>query len=121
LKLRPGGLVDLEFVAQYLQLAGAARGGPLRQNTGEALEALAQARPALATSLRALRRAWELQADLSQVLKIALDDRVDPTREPTGLHTLLARAGGAESFASLRQRLARSTKGVRAAFDRILA
>ena len=42
LKLSPGGLVDIEFCAQFLQLAGAADGGPLRQNTAEALTALAR-------------------------------------------------------------------------------
>src|SRR6185436_9144161 len=40
LKLGEGGLVDIEFAAQFLQLAHAADGGPLRQNTGEALAAL---------------------------------------------------------------------------------
>ena len=51
LKLAPGGLVDIEFCAQHLQIVGAAGGGPLRQNTGEALDALA-AMPAEAAARR---------------------------------------------------------------------
>jgi glutamate-ammonia-ligase adenylyltransferase len=40
LKLSPGGLVDIEFAAQHLQLTHAAGGGPLRPNTAEALAEL---------------------------------------------------------------------------------
>ena len=43
-KLIEGGLVDIEFAAQFLQLVHAPGGGPLRQNTAEALEALDLAR-----------------------------------------------------------------------------
>ncbi|HEX2561350.1 MAG TPA: glutamine-synthetase adenylyltransferase, partial [Phenylobacterium sp.] len=43
LKLSPGGLVDVEFAAQHLQLVHAADGGPLRQNTAEALAAFREA------------------------------------------------------------------------------
>ena len=48
------GLV--EFAAQFLQLAYAAEGGPLRQNTAEALAAFEGRAPA--EPLVALRKAW---------------------------------------------------------------
>ncbi len=120
LKLRPGGLLDLDFIAQYLQLAGAAAGGPLRQNTGEALAVLGEARPDLAATLEDLREAWTLEADLFQVLKIALDDGQDPGGEPVGLQALLARAGGATTFAQLQKRLADCAKQVRLATTRLI-
>ncbi len=119
LKLARGGLVDIEFCAQHLQIIGAAAGGPLRQNTGEALAALAPAHPALAPPLTDLGRAWRLQSALAQVLKIALDDAVDPAAEPAGLKALLARMGGARSFAELERRLASARARVLAAFDRV--
>jgi glutamate-ammonia-ligase adenylyltransferase len=121
LKRRAGGLIDLDFIAQHLQLKGAAGGGPLAQNTGEALAALAQASPDLASTLDALHADWALESDLSQVLKIALDDGVDPGTEPVGLQALLARAGGAANFHDLQKRLAERAKHVRLAFKRLVA
>jgi len=120
MKLSRGGLVDIEFCAHVLQLAGAAAGTPLRQNTGEALHTLAETRPALRASLADLRRAWLLQTDLAQLLKIALDDGVDPAREPEGFRRLLAQAGGAGGFADLEARLASARESVVAAFGRLV-
>ena len=121
LKLRPGGLLDVDFIAQFLQLIGASAGGPLRTNTGDALRALVETRLDLAPKLEALSAAWSRQADLRQVLKIALDDGVDPSSEPVGLQALLARAGGARNFKDLQRRLASDAKQVRLAFDFILS
>jgi glutamate-ammonia-ligase adenylyltransferase len=117
MKLSRGGLVDIEFCAQHLEITGAAAGGPLRQNTGEALLALADAHADLRRPLGALRRAWLLQTNLVQLLKIALDDGVDPRGEPEGLRALLARAGGARTFPALERRLDLARKRVMAAFE----
>ena len=67
------------------------------------------------------REAWALYSDLSQVLKIALDDGVDPGMEPVGLQALLARAGSAANFAALRKRLSAALTEVSGAFRRIVA
>ena len=101
LKLSPGGLVDIEFCAQFLQLAGAADGGPLRQNTAEALTALAAAQPARANDIAILLESWRLQQSASQLLKIALDDGDDPAAEPAAFRTLLARIAGRRTFPAL--------------------
>jgi glutamate-ammonia-ligase adenylyltransferase len=120
LKLGEGGMVDMEFTAQYLQLAGAAAGGPLRQNTDEALGALEAAYPALTRRLEGVRGAWRLQGDLSQLLKIALDDDASPDDEPPAFKSLLAKAGGAANFAALRRRLIMARRAARAAFDALI-
>ncbi len=78
LKLSPGGLVDIEFAAQFLQLAHAGQGGPLHPNTGQALAAFREAGLAPAESLAALDAAWRLQQNLTQLLKVALDANADP-------------------------------------------
>ncbi len=117
LKLSAGGMVDAEFCVQYLQLARAAAGGPLRRNTDEALAALIDADPTLAPRLGAVRRAWRLNQDISQLLKIALDDDASPDDEPAAFKTLIAKAGGAPSFAALRRRLTLARRTVREAFD----
>ncbi len=118
LKLRTGGLVDLDFIAQGLQLRGAAAGGPLRTGTGEALLALAEADPKGCGDLAPLIEAWRLQSELLQVLRIALDDRVDPGGEPSGFQALLAEVGGAPRFAVLEKRLSRASHAVRQIFER---
>ena len=116
-KLIEGGLVDIEFAAQSLQLAGAAGGGPLRQNTLAALDALREAGAAPVAHLTALTTAWRLQQNLSQLLKVALEDGADPSSEPAALRSLLAKAGGARDFVSLRARLTTARKAAHAAYE----
>ncbi|MFI4936873.1 MAG: glutamine-synthetase adenylyltransferase, partial [Caulobacterales bacterium] len=82
LKLHDGGLVDIEFAAQFLTLAHAAAGGPLRQNTAQMLDAIAAAALAPAPLIADLAAGWRLQQDLSQLLKVALEDGADPDGEP---------------------------------------
>jgi glutamate-ammonia-ligase adenylyltransferase len=120
LKLSPGGLVDVEFAAQFLQLAHAAGGGPLRQNTGDALAALAGAGLADGAVLATLEQAWRMQQDLSQLLKVALDDAADPEGEPKALKALLARAGGAKDFRGLKTALGKARTAARAAYEAIV-
>jgi glutamate-ammonia-ligase adenylyltransferase len=105
LKLAPGGLVDVEFAAQYLQIVAAADGGPLRPNTGEALAAFGQSGRADAGDIDALLKAWSLQQDLSQILKVGFQDGVDPGAEPSGFKRLLAHAAHLRSYPMLRARL----------------
>ena len=120
LKLTPGGLVDIEFAAQALQIAHAAQGGPLYTSTGAALEAMADARLAHTSTLRTLLAAFRLQSALNQLLKLALADDADPAAEPPGFKALLARAAGETDFATLETRLAATHLDVRAAYERIV-
>jgi len=121
LKLSPGGLVDIEFAAQFLQLVHAAEGGPLAQNTAAALAAIEASGLAPAAPLKALQRAWKLQQDLTQLLKVALEDNADPTHEPAAFRALLARAGGARDFRALSARLAAERAAARKAYDSLVA
>ncbi|ATQ42159.1 bifunctional [glutamine synthetase] adenylyltransferase/[glutamine synthetase]-adenylyl-L-tyrosine phosphorylase [Caulobacter mirabilis] len=121
LKLSEGGLVDIEFAAQHLQIVHAGEDGPLAQNTGEALVALGAASLADPGRVADLVEAWRLQQNLSQLLKLALDDRADPADEPKGLQALLARAGGARDLKGLRTRLDRARDKARAAYEAVVA
>jgi glutamate-ammonia-ligase adenylyltransferase len=105
LKLVRGGLVDIEFVAQFLQIVAAADGGPLVPHTGRALDACAEAGLADSKALASLKEAWTLQQELSQILKVAFPGDVDPAAEPAGFRTLLARAGGVRDLKSLTAKL----------------
>jgi glutamate-ammonia-ligase adenylyltransferase len=119
LKLSRGGLVDVEFAAQHLQLIHAANGGPLLVNTESVLAALQKAGLADAADLAALETAWRLQQNLSQLLKVALEDNVDPGQEPAAFRGLLVKAGGARDFRGLRSKLEGARKAARGAFERL--
>jgi glutamate-ammonia-ligase adenylyltransferase len=116
MKLGPGGLVDIEFAAQYLQIVHAADGGPLVQNTGDALQRLAAAGLASGEGAEALEDAWRLQHDLTQLLKVALADGADPADEPKAFQALLAQAGDSKDFKALRAKLAAARSGAKAAY-----
>ncbi|MBU4433529.1 MAG: bifunctional [glutamine synthetase] adenylyltransferase/[glutamine synthetase]-adenylyl-L-tyrosine phosphorylase [Alphaproteobacteria bacterium] len=120
LKLTPGGLVDIEFVAQFLQLKHAAEGGPLAHNTGDALAALRKAGLGDDIALASLETAWRLEQDLSQLIKVALEDGGDPEVEPKAFKALLARAGQTRTFAALQTKLAKAKLKARAAFETVM-
>ena len=119
LKLSPGGLVDIEFAAQFLQIVSAEVGGPLVRHTGEALAACAGL--ADEADLATLRDAWILQQDLSQVLKVALPESADPSGEPAGFRQLLARVAHVRDFRSLTARLKTARVQARKAYAAVLA
>ena len=122
LKFAPGGLVDIEFVAQSLQVRHAPSGADiLCTNTVAALEALARAGLLEGGEARTLIEAAELQQALAQILKIALDGPLDPGVATPGLRALLVRAGNVGSFALLEAKLAEAQDAVRRIFDRIVA
>ncbi|WP_372785165.1 bifunctional [glutamine synthetase] adenylyltransferase/[glutamine synthetase]-adenylyl-L-tyrosine phosphorylase [Phenylobacterium sp.] len=120
LKLSPGGLVDIEFAAQFLQLAHAAEGGPMKPNTAEALAALRDAGLAPVQPLGELERAWRLQQDLTQLLKVALEDGAEPVGEPAAFRALLARAGGAKDFRKLVSSLKAAQAAAHAAYEAVV-
>jgi len=121
LKRAPGGLIDIEFAAQYLQIVHASTGGPLRPNTGEALSAIhaASLMPPEASGL--LHDAWRLQQDLSQLLKVALAEDADPGGEPAAFKALLAKAGGCPDYEALRARLRSLRTEAHKAFEAVVA
>ena len=121
LKLSPGGQVDAEFAAQFLQIASAPEGGPLRPGVLDALAAAGEAELANEADLAALAEAWRLQQALSQFIKAALDERSDVVDEPEAFKALLARAGGCSDFAELEARLGEVRAKARAAFEKTLA
>jgi glutamate-ammonia-ligase adenylyltransferase len=120
MKLTAGGLVDVEFAAQALQLVHAADGGPLRQNTAEALAAMRAAGLAASAPLAALERAGRLQQNLTQLLKVALEDNADVAQEPTAFRALIARAGGSRDFRALKSKIQTARAAARDAHDIIL-
>jgi [glutamine synthetase] adenylyltransferase / [glutamine synthetase]-adenylyl-L-tyrosine phosphorylase len=107
LKYAPGGLIDIEFIAQALQLRAApAKPQVLSTNTVTALKRLAAAGELGESEADTLIAAAQLQHALTQALRIALDGPMDAAAATAGLKSLLARAGGVAAFDSLQTLLA---------------
>jgi len=97
-----GGLIDLEFIAQYLQLLHPRARDP---NTGAAYEKLAAAGALPEDAAAELRAALALIRNLTGLLRVAVEGDFDPAQAPDGLRRALARAAGAADFAEAERRL----------------
>jgi glutamate-ammonia-ligase adenylyltransferase len=121
LKYARGGLVDIEFIAQALQLAYApAQPELLNPNTIAALHNLGAAGILSAADTAILVAAAGLQHALTQVLRVALDEAPKMEDATPGLKALLVEAGGAADFPALEARLFDLQARVRTIFERVL-
>jgi glutamate-ammonia-ligase adenylyltransferase len=120
LKFAAGGLVDIEFIAQSLQLCHAATADVLDQNTLVAIGKLARAGVLSNTEEIILTEAARLQHALTHVLRIALEGQFRPESATLGLKALLVRAVGAKDFAEVEQRLTAAQRAVRVLFEKFL-
>ncbi len=122
LKQVRGGLVDVEFIAQYLQLVHAAdHPEVLDTNTIEAYRKLREAGLLAPQHAEVLIPATQLLLDLTQILRLCIEGRFDPATAPSGLKELLARAGDAADFGELEERLRVTLSNVTNAFADIIA
>jgi glutamate-ammonia-ligase adenylyltransferase len=118
LKQVRGGLVDLEFMVQYLQLVhGPERPDIFDQNTVQALRKLELAGLLDAGVAGILIPAARLISDLTQILRLSLDAEFDPKTAPEGLKALLAEVAGAPTFAQLEIDLSTTLAEVAAMFE----
>jgi [glutamine synthetase] adenylyltransferase / [glutamine synthetase]-adenylyl-L-tyrosine phosphorylase len=121
LKHAAGGLVDLEFIAQYLALVHAEREPEiLDTHTGRVLDAARRLKLIAKEDGDALRAAFTLYHDLTQVLRLCLTSKFDPKTAGPGLLTLLARAGELPDFATLEAHLIETQKTIRKLFEKIV-
>ena len=121
LKQVPGGLVDAEFLAQFLQVVSAATHPEvLDQNTARALSKLVDARVITLAEAERLVPAVELYHALTQCLRLCLDKIFVPDEAPRALKDLLARAADMPDFATLEAMLKETLAAVKEAFDRIV-
>jgi glutamate-ammonia-ligase adenylyltransferase len=122
LKYAPGGLVDIEFTAQTLQLVHApSRPDVLDTNTIAALEKLRAADFLTAADGDVLVAAARLQHALTQVLRIALDETLQIENATPGLKALLTHAAGVGSFSETQKSLAQAQAAAHTIFNRLLA
>ena len=120
IKMERGGLLDIEFIAQYQQLLNAhAAPDILRRNTVAVLRALANHEFLARADADALARAASLYHDLTQVIRLCVEQSFDPANAPEGLKAVVARAGGETDFDSLETKLVETEREVAAVFNRL--
>jgi glutamate-ammonia-ligase adenylyltransferase len=121
LKYVAGGLIDIEFIAQYLQLIHAHQlPDILDTSTGRVLDRAWTLRVLPVEESEILRPAVQLYHDLTQILRLCLPGAFDPKTAGAGLLQLLARAADVPDFATLDATLIETQAKVRASFVRIL-
>ena len=117
-----GGLLDLEFIAQYHLLRHAARcPAILVQSTRAMFGRLGEAGLLDAAEAAALVEATAFLQRLQGLLRLTVGTNREAGRFSTGVRDTLSRAMGAEGFAALEARLAAIQDRVRAGYDRLLA
>ncbi|MGA7069907.1 bifunctional [glutamine synthetase] adenylyltransferase/[glutamine synthetase]-adenylyl-L-tyrosine phosphorylase [Bradyrhizobium sp.] len=121
LKYVAGGLVDIDFIAQYLQLAhGADKPEILDVNTLHVLDNAVRLGILPAASVEILRSAALLYHDLTQILRLCVNERFNPETAGQDLLQIMARAGDAPDFSSLQARVKETQADVRRVFKALL-
>ncbi|MDE2228945.1 MAG: bifunctional [glutamine synthetase] adenylyltransferase/[glutamine synthetase]-adenylyl-L-tyrosine phosphorylase [Alphaproteobacteria bacterium] len=103
-KHRRGGMVDIEFIAQYFQLRDAVHTeAVLYPNTMAALAALAANGSLARTDAETLTRALMLWRNVQGILKLTVPEPFDESDTPAAVKALIARDAGAIDFAALKR------------------
>ena len=118
---RPGGLDDLELLAEWLQLTGAATAPAMLVN-GLVPTVTAAAEHGLidesaATELAATARLWQC---LDGYFRMTSNGAFDPGSAPAELREVIARVCGADEFDALPATIADASRRVAGFFDRLL-
>ena len=119
-KLIPGGLVDIEFIAQYLTLAAPGLGLDLAKHVPGTDAALALYGPQVmeAADLDTVRAALRLYSDFSQVVRLCIDGGFDPKEAPEGLKELLCQISEMPDLKVLESEFKQYSQNVRRIFKR---
>ncbi|MDB5655442.1 MAG: Glutamate-ammonia-ligase adenylyltransferase, partial [Tardiphaga sp.] len=122
LKYAAGGMVDIEFIAQYLQLVhAAAMPEILSVATQQVLDNAARLGLLPPAAADVLRPAARLYHDLTQILRLCVSSRFKPETAGADLLRILTRAGDAPDFSSLEARLRETQSEVRRVFRMLMA
>jgi glutamate-ammonia-ligase adenylyltransferase len=121
LKHAAGGMVDIEFIAQYLQLVHAAEKPEILSiSTQQVLENAARLGVLPPAAADVLRPAVRLYHDLTQVLRLCVSDKFKPETAGTDLLRILARVSNEPDFSSLQARVRDMQADVRQVFRAVV-
>ena len=120
-KYAHGGLIDLEFIAEYLQLRhAAAHPDVLSPNTLDAFTRLGAAGLLSADDAAFLVEATRMMRRVRAMVRLTIGgDRVEE-EAPEGLRAALALGAGAADFAELKERLVATQARVRGLFTEMI-
>lgn len=121
IKQVPGGLVDVEFIAQCLQLVHA-HDHPhiLHANTAETLRLCVDEGLISNDEAEVLQPAIRLYHDLTQILRVCLSEHFDPNEASKGLKEVVLKAAFEPEMAQLEERLRDYQTAVRACFEKLV-
>ena len=121
LKYAAGGMVDIEFIAQYLQLVNAATTPDiLHVNPQRVLENAARLGLLSQADAHILRPAARLYHDLTQILRLCVSAKFKPETAGDDLLRVLTRAGDAPDFSALQATVLETQHEVRRVFESIV-
>ena len=121
LKQVRGGMVDIEFICQYLQLIHAATNPDvLTANTFRALQGLRDAGCLDSGAASHLQDSLRLIQAMEQITRLCFNGPFNPETAPGGLKDLLTRVAGEVTFDRLEHRLRQELARNRAIFEEIV-
>ena len=121
LKYAAGGIVDIDFIAQYLQLVHAAdKPDILDVSTPQVLDNAARLGVLPQSAAEILRSAARLYHDLTQILRLCVTGKFNPETAGEDLLRVMARAGDAPDFSALEARVKETQTEVRRVFGDIV-
>jgi [glutamine synthetase] adenylyltransferase / [glutamine synthetase]-adenylyl-L-tyrosine phosphorylase len=122
LKLAAGGLIDIEFIAQSLELAFAHKHpGILDVSTRKVVEEAGREGLIAPEQAEVLVDAHRLYTDTTQFMRLSTSGPFDPATAAAGVKRRIAAASGFPDFEALAAALEEARKRVRATFEAILA
>lgn len=123
IKYRPGGLVDIEFIAQFLQLAHCAKAPSLcKIRTHDTLELAAQKGLLPKNAEQDLSATLTFWQNLQAILRLSAEaDNFTSQTASQGQKNALMKASGCKSFLELEQKISTQSKKVRHHFENIIA
>ena len=121
LKYAAGGTVDIDFIAQYLQLVHAAdRPDILNVSTSAVIDNAARLGVLASSDAEVLRSAARLYHDLTQIIRLCVSGKFNPATAGEDLLRVMARAGDTPDFSALQARLRETQAEVRRVFTAVV-
>ena len=121
LKYAAGGIVDIEFLAQYLQLIHAAKKpGILNVNTMQVYDNAVKLGVLASSDAEVLRPAARLYQNLTQVLRLCVSEKFKPDTAGEDLLRVMTRAADAPDFSAVEARLRETQAEVREIFLKLM-
>jgi len=121
LKYAAGGIVDIDFIAQYLQLVCAAeKPDILNVSTLAVLDNAARLGVLAQPDAEVLRGAARLYHDLTQIIRLCVSGKFNPATAGEDLLRVMARAGDTPDFSALEARLRETQAEVRRVFNAVV-